>query len=293
MWGYGKKKKAMRAPADDVALTAQEKVRLDALMEVLENNNPSETAVDRLQATQIMRSLHREKKRDMLDRGVAWYQNDLKWRREVQPEKFLEASDGLVQTLPQMPYYIYGQDRRGHPVVYDFMPDDMTLLEKMSKDEQLERLCRPLEQLAVVKAQMRKQYDNDLYQHVYVMDVGNIGMGTCTNKAFRENLKYKFELLAAHYAEVTDMIFIVNASMAFRAAWKVVGMWIDPGTLEKVKVYGSNGVEKLVKWSIDIEQIPPKIGGKGDQPWQLGEVTLLNSPIPIKISYTKPEKPSA
>jgi len=133
-----------------------------------------------------------------------------------------------------------------------------------------------------------KAVGNNLYQHVYVMDVGNIGIGTCTNKAFRDNLKFKFELLQAHYAEVTDMIFIINASMAFRAAWKVVSCWLDAGTLEKVKVYGSNGVDKLVKWSVDKDQIPPKIGGKGSKPWSLGEVTLLRSPIPMSISYAKP-----
>lgn len=117
------------------------------------------------------------------------------------------------------------------------------------------------------------------------MDVGNIGISTCTNKAFRENLKLTFQLLQEHYAEVTDMIFIINASFAFRTAWKIVSNWIDAGTLEKVKAYGSNGVEKLVKWSIDIDQIPPKVGGKGAKPWSLGEVTLLKSPIPMGINY--------
>lgn len=288
MWGFSKKeKKTMRAPADDVPLSKQEKDLLADLMMVLENNNTTDTPVDPLHATQIMRSLHREKKPDLLDKAVALYQSDQKWRNEVQPESFLEGSEEFHSNLPKCPYYIYGQDRKGHPVVYDFAPDDMSLLEKMGKEQQQERLCRPLEQLKQLKTEMRKQYGNNLYQHVYVMDVGNIGMSTCTNKAFRENLKYKFELLAAHYVEVTDMIFIINASLAFRAAWKVVSCWIDPGTLEKVKVYGSNGVEKMVKWSIDKDQIPPKLGGKGAKPWSLGEVTMLKSPIPMSISYSK------
>jgi len=292
MWGFGKKKtekKSMRAPSDDVPLSKKETELLEALMTILENNNTGKTPVDELHATQIMRSLHREQKNDLLDKAVKWHQNDLKWRTEVEPEKFLEGSDTFHKTLPKCPYYIYGQDRKGHPVVYDFAPDDMSILEKMTKEDQLERLCRPLEQLKVLKTQMRKQYGNNLYQHVYVMDVGNIGISTCTNKAFRENLKFKFDLLAAHYAEVTDMIFIINASMAFRAAWKVVSCWIDAGTLEKVKVYGSNGAEKLVKWSIDIDQIPPKVGGKGAKPWSLGEITMLKSPIPMSISYSKPD----
>lgn len=289
MWGFSKKeKKSMRAPADDVPLSSKEKSLLEALLAVLENNNTEDTPVDELRATQLMRSLHRENKTDLLDKAVKWNQNDAKWRKEVQPEKFIEGSDEFHSTLPKCPYYIYGQDRKGHPVWYDFAPDDMTILENMTKEQQLERQCRPFEQLSVLKAQMRKQYGNNLYQHVYVMDVGNIGLSTCTNKAFRENLKFKFDLLAAHYAEVADMIFIINASMAFRAAWKVVSLWVDPGTLEKVKVYGSDGVKKLVKWSIDIDQIPPKLGGKGAKQWELGEITLLKSPIPVSVSYSKP-----
>jgi len=288
MWGFIKKeKKPMRAPADDVPLSSKEQTLLKDLLTVLENNNTEDTPVDPLYATQIMRSLHREKKSDLLDKAVAWFQNDLKWRKAVDPQSYLEGSDGFHSNLPKCPYYIYGQDRKGHPVVYDFAPEDMSILEKMSKEEQLERLCRPLEQLKKLKGQMRKQYDNNLYQHVYVMDVGNIGLTTCTNKAFRDNLKLTFQLLQEHYAEVTDMIFIINASLAFRTAWKVVSCWIDPGTLEKVKVYGSNGVEKLVKWSIDIDQIPPKIGGKGSKPWSLGEVTLLKSPIPMSIQLSQ------
>jgi len=269
-----------RAPCDDVPTSKKEEKRVAVLDIVITQKLGDNHITDARHLKQLTRSLHREKDKTFLPKALKWYVEDVAWRKETQPELFVRSpSKEFRNIISPYPYYIYGQDRKGHPVWYDCIPESSSLVEKLSEKTLMERHLRPQEQMKVLKEYLRVNNEcngnNDLYQHIYVLDIGNAGWGSMSSSNI-ENIKTMFSVLKSHYVEVSDMIYIVNASFAFRATWKVISPFIDEGTREKVKVYGSGYLEKLLK-RIDINQIPKRFGGKAKAPLALGEVVMLDA----------------
>jgi len=269
-----------RAPCDDVPTSTKEEKRIMLLNVVITQKLGEKHTPDARHLKQLTRSLHREKDKTFLPKALKWYEEDVAWRKEIQPELFVSnPSKEFRNIISQYPYYIYGQDRKGHPVWYDCIPESSSLVEKLSQKTLMERHLRPQEQMKVLKEYLRTNNEcngnNELYQHVYVLDVGNAGWGSMSSSNI-ENIKTMFSVLKSHYVEVTDMIYIVNASFAFRATWKIISPFVDEGTREKVKVYGSGYLEKLLK-RIDINQIPKRFGGQAKAPLSLGEVVTLDA----------------
>ncbi len=64
----------------------------------------------------------------------------------------------------------------------------------------------------------------------------------------------------AMYPERLKYMFFINAPFFFTAIWAAFKPFIDPVTVDKIKIIGSNYKETLLKF-IDIDQIPVELGG--------------------------------
>ena len=61
----------------------------------------------------------------------------------------------------------------------------------------------------------------------------------------------------------------INAPKMFQAIWKIVSKFIDPLTVQKIKVLGKEYLDEMTK-IIPLDQIPQKFGGNGTNPIKLG-----------------------
>lgn len=77
-----------------------------------------------------------------------------------------------------------------------------------------------------------------------------------------------------YFPEILAKVFIINAGLVFRAAWKLIKPFVDKHVLEKIEILGSDFIKKL-EVHIDRRFIPRNIGGdcedliqRNPGPWQ-------------------------
>ncbi|KAI8060240.1 CRAL-TRIO domain-containing protein [Gongronella butleri] len=63
-----------------------------------------------------------------------------------------------------------------------------------------------------------------------------------------------------YYPETLNKFFLVNAPGAFVYVWKIVKKWLDPGTINKIRILGSDYQEELLA-QVDAENLPAFLGG--------------------------------
>ena len=66
--------------------------------------------------------------------------------------------------------------------------------------------------------------------------------------------------LQGNYPEVNGGMYIINAPWAFQMIWKSIKLFLDPGTVAKIKILGSDYKGELSK-IMDNDQIPIEYGG--------------------------------
>ncbi|KAI8990097.1 CRAL-TRIO domain-containing protein [Pilobolus umbonatus] len=65
----------------------------------------------------------------------------------------------------------------------------------------------------------------------------------------------------SYYPETMNKLFLVNAPSAFVYVWKIVKAWLDPGTIDKIQILGTDYQESLLK-HIPAENLPSFLGGQ-------------------------------
>ncbi|KAI9480813.1 MAG: CRAL-TRIO domain-containing protein [Benjaminiella poitrasii] len=74
------------------------------------------------------------------------------------------------------------------------------------------------------------------------------------------HLKAIAEIVQHYYPETLHRLFIINAPSAFVVMFKVVKPWLNPRTLEKIHVLGSDFQSVLLNY-IDADNLPSFLGG--------------------------------
>ena len=64
----------------------------------------------------------------------------------------------------------------------------------------------------------------------------------------------------ACYPERLETLFMINAPFTFSILWAMIRPWIDPVTVAKFKIMGSD-YQQALKESISEDQIPLEYGG--------------------------------
>ncbi|MDP2435677.1 MAG: SEC14 family lipid-binding protein [archaeon] len=101
-----------------------------------------------------------------------------------------------------------------------------------------------------------------------VEDLGQLGMKHMASWAM-SMLKQFIEIDEAHYVESLEKLLIVNAPSMFTVMWAVVRPWVDPVTITKIAIYGTNCGPALLQ-ELDADQIPVRLGGALDRPYPGG-----------------------
>lgn len=75
----------------------------------------------------------------------------------------------------------------------------------------------------------------------------------------------------AYYAEGLQTLLVINAPIYFTAIWAIVKPWLDPATLQKIRIFGGNFLGGLREVIAD-EYIPTEYGGsREDFAWTYPE----------------------
>ncbi len=68
-----------------------------------------------------------------------------------------------------------------------------------------------------------------------------------------------------YYPETMGKFYIINAPYIFTTVWSVIKGWLDPVTVEKIKILGHKYQDELLQ-QIPAENLPEALGGKCNCP---------------------------
>ena len=96
------------------------------------------------------------------------------------------------------------------------------------------------------------------------------------------------------FPDTLHKMFIINAPLPFRLAWKIISNFVHPITVEKIQILGHDYLKKVTK-DIDITQLPPSYKGKGKWKINYGYVADIENELidafrtdeTIKVKYFK------
>jgi len=104
---------------------------------------------------------------------------------------------------------------------------------------------------------------------ITVIDVEGMGLSQLTGDVMGF-IRAANAFYGKHFPEKAYRIFVINVPMLFSAVWKMVSPFIDPVTVQKVKIVrGKSNVTKALAADIDMDKIPKEYGGTCETP--LGE----------------------
>ena len=182
------------------------------------------------------------------------------------------------------PWYIYGIDKQGHPIVWDNGTTLETLFNGFSnrKDGTIDyyKTCKArsytFRHLYNLQIQLSKYYRKEIFTYTQIFDLSycngvalkNLEMIT-KHRQFWKDMSISASTL---FPETIHKVYFINAPYVIRIAAYLMSQFVHSSTLIKIKVLGSNFIDELKK-EMDINMIPPKYGGKG-----VWEMRLLNVP---------------
>ncbi|ETO13653.1 CRAL/TRIO domain-containing protein [Reticulomyxa filosa] len=210
--------------------------------------------------------------------------------------------------------YIYGMDKMGHPIMYEKLGkmDLPTLQDVNSRNPTLIKLSKyrfmtkffPFQKqhklrYAHLQTHIRNKKAYQFEIHVMIIDMDGFSkrlITSTTRKLCKEMIgdltrMYPFYLFCFQWnnnkkQEMAYKVFVINAPSIFKNCWKVVKTFMEPVTVDKVKVFSTTDTHQFFKelnLIADAEMIPSTFGGKGTFTIRLGDV-----PSELTVDLSKP-----
>ena len=196
------------------------------------------------------------------------------WRISYRADRMLphgsEDNKNLDRLWAYWPGRFMGADREGMPVwverfghvdpssLLDTVPDEDLIHFHLWIQEMIGQALRRANDALPEEAQRK------VCRHIAIMDLDSLGMKHYHSKGL-DLLKQCIKLDESCYPERLSRLFVVNAPTVFRIIWAVVKPWLDPRTLAKISILGSDFTADLLA-HIPHDQLPVAFGGGLDQP---------------------------
>ncbi|KAJ3352174.1 cytosolic factor, phosphatidylinositol/phosphatidylcholine transfer protein [Kappamyces sp. JEL0680] len=194
-----------------------------------------------------------------------------------------EERDEVARALPR---YLHKHDHDHRPIfIWNFGMTDMdrvnqiTTLERLRKAAFLEheRLTR------TILPSYSKRFGKDVYQVTMILDLNGATMYQFNE--YRKFVSLSGKVLSQNYPEVLHKLYIINAPLLFSSIWYMVSGLLDPRTVSKITILGSDYMAVL-KDVLDPQHLPSLVPGGECQcsgegcifyrkgPWNDGSVDL-------------------
>eukprot|EP00656_Telonema_subtile_P005809 TRINITY_DN12654_c0_g1_i2.p1 TRINITY_DN12654_c0_g1~~TRINITY_DN12654_c0_g1_i2.p1 ORF type:complete len:314 (-),score=102.85 TRINITY_DN12654_c0_g1_i2:58-999(-) len=93
-----------------------------------------------------------------------------------------------------------------------------------------------------------------------IIDVGGLNAKVLSNPQFKEAFKELSALDEAHYPEFVGRCIVINTSFMVRMAWKVISAFLNPKSVSKVAILGTDYKETLLQ-EVHEHHLPAFLGG--------------------------------
>ena len=133
-----------------------------------------------------------------------------------------------------------------------------TIKKEMTEDQLFVRHIRQQEYMVDRCKQTSVKHNKPIERQVIVMDMKNVSMQLdfMALRTFKRTLTVD----ESCYPERLEALLMINAPYTFSVLWAIIKPWIDPITVSKFKILGTN-YQKEMKELIAEDQIPVEYGG--------------------------------
>ncbi|KAG2205948.1 hypothetical protein INT47_005266 [Mucor saturninus] len=222
---------------------------------------------------QLLKTFEWRKTNDVDHHPVATLENKLPVLYAVRgyqsiPDSNLEALPGVSESVLRINKYMGGAclhktDREGCPIYIERLGYHKA--KDIAKHATVEEVqgyhvgCNEFLHRVVMK-DCSKAAGRHINRETVIFDCTNMGWSQLHMPAL-----YFIRAIAdcdqKYYPETLNKFFLVNAPGAFVYVWKIVKAWLDPGTIAKIQIIGSDFKEPLLK-QIAPENLPAFLGGE-------------------------------
>lgn len=186
------------------------------------------------------------------------------WRREFHVDELytnftFPEKEAVNELYPQ---FYHKTDKDGRPVYIEQLGKvDLKALYKFTTPERLmQKLVVEYEKFQRERLPVcSTEHGQVIETSCTIMDLKNVGVSQFWKVS--GYVQQASRIGQYYYPETMGKFYIINAPYIFTTVWSVVKGWLDPVTVEKIKILG-NGYEHELAQQIPMENLPAYLGGK-------------------------------
>ena len=204
------------------------------------------------------------------DAASAMVEAHVQWRKSFQVDAKAASTDEEIFgcdfescILPYYPQGFCGEDRQGR-LVYVKLVGELNVPALLENTTVEKFVAWEVSQLEVGKwyhGVQRAKVGYHCEECFTILDMGGFNLSFLSPQVWSFVRSIAAEC-GDNYPETNGGMMIINAPWVFTFAWKIVTTFLDPGTLAKINILGSDYQEELLNL-IEKDQIPREYGGTG------------------------------
>ncbi|EPQ28411.1 uncharacterized protein PFL1_04238 [Pseudozyma flocculosa PF-1] len=191
-----------------------------------------------------------------------------KWRTEFGVEKLYHEfeypeKEKVDQYYPQ---YYHKTDKDGRPVYIEMLGklDLKALYQVTTAERQIQKLVVEYEKFQRERLPVCSAERGELVEtSCTIMDLKGVGISQFWKVS--TYVQQASNIGQHYYPETMGKFYIINAPYIFTTVWSVIKGWLDPVTVEKIKILGSGYKAELCQ-QIPEDNLPEALGGKCNCP---------------------------
>ncbi|PYH80025.1 putative phosphatidylinositol transporter [Aspergillus uvarum CBS 121591] len=237
--------------------TPEQDAKVEQLRSELEQLGYSE----RLDTLTLLRFL-RARKFDVA-LAKAMFIDSEKWRKEFGTDDLVRTFDYTEKSkvFEYYPQYYHKTDKDGRPVYIEKLGKiDLTALNKITtEDRMLQNLVTEYEKLADPRLPACSRKAGKLLETCCtIMDLK--GVGITSAPSVYGYLSKASGVSQNYYPERLGKLYLINAPWGFSGVFSFVKKFLDPVTVNKIHILGSNYKKELLE-QVPAENLPEEFGG--------------------------------
>jgi len=185
------------------------------------------------------------------------------WRKDFGVNDIIENFDFKEkrEVDKYYPQYYHKTDKDGRPIYIERLGqlDIVALYAVTTKERQLKRLVFEYERSTAERfPACSKAFGHPVETSCTILDLQNVSVSKFYQ--VKDYVSQASSISQDRYPETMGKFYIINAPWAFSAVWSIVKPWLDPVTVQKISILGSNYQETLLQ-QIPAENLPKEFGG--------------------------------
>jgi len=184
------------------------------------------------------------------------------WRKDKKVAEVLSFDFTEKEAVDKIyPQYYHKMDKEGRPVYIERLGqlDIPGLYAVTTQDRLLQRLIYEYEKFIIERLPAcSKAVGHPVETSCTILDLKNVSLSNFVR--VREYLREASSIGQNRYPETMGKFYVVNAPYLFSTVWAVIKPWLDPVTVSKIEICGSDYKGKLLA-QIPAENLPKEFGG--------------------------------